>query len=551
MSIRTRLAAAVALVLLVTVAALELVVVRATRATLVDQLDDELREQAGRTVSGAGGYGGSRGPGGPRPGGDYWVGRDGSAGDPPGSQVDPTGTDQDLATPSLATTEDETLERAVAVFVYGPDGSLRRADPSGYPDDPDPPPSLPGVAEAGTRGGTGGGTRGGTGGALDGLVGRIVTRRAVDGSRAYRVLARRGPGGVVVVVAAPLAPVDAVVRRLARSVLAVGAVALLVATLASSWLIRRGLRPVDKMVETAAAIAAGDLGRRVPDADPRTELGRLGGALNEMLGRIEAAVRARAAGEERLRRFVADAAHELRTPLTSLRGYAELYRQGALPTPDAVANAMGRIEAEGARMARLVDDLLLLARLDQQRGLERRPVDLAAVVREAIADFGAVAPDRPVTEDLAAGATVAGDRARLRQVVDNLLANARVHTPPGTPVHVTVAAEGDHVAVTVADEGPGLAEADRARVFERFWRVDPGRARSRGGSGLGLAIVASLVVAHGGTVEVHSEPGRGAAFTVRLPRSAEVPLPARGAPVAQRGVVPADRNGRAAARDGV
>jgi two-component system OmpR family sensor kinase len=324
-----------------------------------------------------------------------------------------------------------------------------------------------------------------------------------------------------------------------RILLLVGALALIAATLASWWLIRRGLRPVDRMVDTAAAIAAGDLGRRVPDADPRTELGRLGGALNEMLHQIERAIHARTASEERLRRFVADAAHELRTPLTSLRGYAELYRQGALVGENGVANAMRRIEAEGARMARLVDDMLLLARLDQQRGIERRPVDVVALVREAAEDFRAVAPDRPLTETIDGEAIVTGDPARLRQVLDNLLTNARTHAPAGTAVHLSVAREGDQVAIAVADEGRGIPAEDRAKVFERFWRADP--ARGRGGTGLGLAIVASLVAAHGGTVTVDGPPGKGARFTVRLPlisRTRERPRLQRGTDDGRRQVPP-------------
>jgi two-component system OmpR family sensor kinase len=272
------------------------------------------------------------------------------------------------------------------------------------------------------------------------------------------------------------------------------------------------------MVETAAAIAAGDLSRRVPDANPETELGRLGTALNEMLGQIEAGIQERAAGEARLRRFVTDAAHELRTPLTSLRGYAELFRQGALPTTEAIGNAMGRIESEGARMARLVDDLLLLARTDQGRPLEKEPVDLVRLAREAAGDFAAADPDRPLISDLDGSAVVVGDPIRLRQAIDNLLANVRAHTPPGTPARVSVQRNGHWAEVTVADTGPGIPPQDQPRVFERFWRGDPARGRtSAGGAGLGLSIVDALVRAHGGTIDVDSAPGQGTAFTMRLP----------------------------------
>ena len=260
----------------------------------------------------------------------------------------------------------------------------------------------------------------------------------------------------------------------------------------------------------------------MPDADPRTELGRLGGALNEMLGQIESSLEVRTASESRLRRFVADAAHELRTPLTSLRGYAELYRQGALQDEPGVTNAMGRIEAEGARMSRLVDDLLLLARMDQQRGLELKTIDVVPLVEEAASDFRAVDPERPLTVSTSGNAFVRGDRIRLRQIIDNLLVNARIHTPPGTPVHITVAQGGNQVDIAIRDEGPGISLGDQKRVFERFWRADPARARKTGGSGLGLAIVTSLVEAHGGSVTIDSEPGSGATFTIHLP----VALPA-------------------------
>jgi two-component system OmpR family sensor kinase len=235
------------------------------------------------------------------------------------------------------------------------------------------------------------------------------------------------------------------------------------------------------------------------------------------MGRIESSHDAQAASENKLRRFVADAAHELRTPLTSLRGYAELYRQGALGTPASVDNAMGRIESEGARMARLVDDLLLLARMDQDRSLERTPVDLGDLVTDAVTDFRVVAPDRLATVEATPGVRVMGDHMRLRQVVDNLLTNVRTHTPPDADVHVSVAAEHGRAVLRVHDTGPGIAPEDQQRIFERFWRADRARSRSRGGSGLGLAIVASLVDAHDGLVAIESEAGEGSTFTVSLP----------------------------------
>ena len=459
MSIRSRLAIAVAIVLLVTLALLGTVFIRSTRAAMIDQLDQRLADEAMFEVRE-----GRRGEGGPKNGDRSYY-----------------------------------YKSQIGVYIFSPSGELLFDEPSGTFRDPDPPPRLP--ETFGTQ--------------MSSLVDRKITVPSNDGSLRYRMLVLQQPDSDYVVAVTPLTDVNQTIARLIRILLAVGAAALVAATLASWWLIRRGLRPVDRMVDTAAAIAAGDLGRRVPDADPRTELGRLGGALNEMLHQIERAIQARTASEDRLRRFVADAAHELRTPLTSLRGYAELYRQGALVGEVGVANAMRRIEAEGARMARLVDDMLLLARLDQQRGIERKPVDVVTLVREAAEDFRAVAPDRPLIESIDGDAVVTGDPARLRQVLDNLLTNARTHAPARTAVHLSVAREGNQVAIAVADEGRGIPEAERAKVFERFWRADP--ARGRGGTGLGLAIVASLVEAHGGTVAVDGPPGMGARFTVRLP----------------------------------
>jgi signal transduction histidine kinase len=298
-------------------------------------------------------------------------------------------------------------------------------------------------------------------------------------------------------------------------------------------LVRNSLRPLGEVERTAKAIAAGDLSRRVPEGDQRTEVGRLSAALNGMLGRIESAFRAQQESEERaretaerMRRFVADASHELRTPLTSIRGFAELYRQGAVREPAEVSRLMQRIEAEGARMGLLVEDLLLLARLDQQRPLAIAPVDLAEIAGDAVHDAAAVQPDRPISlrldDSLTEVPVVLGDESRLRQVVGNLVTNALTHTPATAAVTITLAedpASPDVVVVQVADEGPGMAREHAERVFERFYRADAARTRAAGGTGLGLAIVASLVAAHGGTVDLVTAEGQGAVFTVRLPRS--------------------------------
>jgi two-component system OmpR family sensor kinase len=318
-------------------------------------------------------------------------------------------------------------------------------------------------------------------------------------------------------VAIPLSEVTQTLRRLLVIELGATGGVLLVVGLAALALVRKGLRPLDDIGDVAGAIAGGDLSQRVPLAEPRTEVGRLGLSLNAMLGHIQSAFEARQASEDRLRRFVADASHELRTPLTSIRGYAELFRRGAAERPDDLAKVMRRIEEEAGRMGVLVDDLLLLARLDQGRPLERKPVDLVRVATDAVDDARAAAPDRPISLDAPDELMVSGDDVRLRQVAANLLANACQHTPPGTPVEVRLGDDGGAAVVDVVDHGPGLPADQADRVFERFYRADPSRARAGGGSGLGLSIVAAITEAHGGTVSVDSTPGEGARFRVALP----------------------------------
>jgi two-component system OmpR family sensor kinase len=341
-----------------------------------------------------------------------------------------------------------------------------------------------------------------------------------DGGTAWRVLATTLQSGGALVVAVPLTETTATLRRLLGVELVASAIVLAAVTALALWLVRIGLRPLDTMARTADEIAEGDLSQRVEPAEPRTEVGRLGLALNGMLTQIEAAFEQRKASEERLRRFVADASHELRTPLTSIRGYAELFRRGAESRPEDLARSMAAIEAEAARMGVLVDDLLLLARLDQGRPIERERVDLGTVAAEAVAGARAVDPARLVSLEVEGDVSLAGDAGRLRQVLDNLLENARVHTPPGTSTTVRLAREGDEVVLTVADDGPGLSPDARARAFERFYRDDEARSRDTGGAGLGLAIVAAIVLAHGGSVgvdDVVRGGGGGASITARLP----------------------------------
>ena len=350
-----------------------------------------------------------------------------------------------------------------------------------------------------------------------------------DGGGPYRVLVTPLDDGSVFSVALPLDDNQATLRKLLRIEGGMSAGVLVALAALGWWVVRLGLRPLDQIGATAAAIAAGDLSRRVERAEERTEVGRLGLALNRMLGQIESAFDERRATEDRLRRFVADASHELRTPLTSIRGYAELFRRGAADRPEDLATAMRRIEEESARMGVLVEDLLLLARLDQAkldegdvggaRPFERVPVDLARLAADAVADARAVSPDRSITFADGTPVMVLGDELRLRQVAANLLSNAQVHTPPGTSIRVTVTAAADVARLEVSDDGPGLAPGPAERVFERFFRVDKARSRATGGAGLGLSIVAAIADVHGGTARL--EPPRpdrpGATFVVELP----------------------------------
>lgn len=352
----------------------------------------------------------------------------------------------------------------------------------------------------------------------------LFTVGSVRGSTSFRVLVdavsiRVGSQDQTgtLIVAVPLTDVGATLSRLRLIEGVVAGAVVLGLGFLSWWLVRRGLRPLEQIGETAGAIAAGDLSRRVEPATDRTEVGRLGLSLNAMLAQIEAAFDERRASEARLRRFVADASHELRTPLTSIRGYAELFRRGAESRPEDLAKSMQRIEAEASRMGVLVDDLLLLARLDQGRPLERQPVDLSKVVTEAVESARAIEPDRPIEVSMNGSATLVGDEGRLRQVADNLIDNCRMHTPPGTPVRIKISTEGDRVVLSVADEGSGLDPEVAARVFERFYRGDPARSRGTGGAGLGLSIVSAIVEAHGGTVTASSPDAAGATFEVRLP----------------------------------
>ena len=396
--------------------------------------------------------------------------------------------------------------------------------------------------------------------------GKLTTVPAESGSDTWRVITEpvsyQGPDGTQVsgtlVVGADLGNINATVGNLAATVLIIGLIVVCILALAIVVVVRASLRPLVDIEATAGEIAAGHLNRRVPERDPRTEIGSLGRSLNTMLSQIETAFHAQEASEvaahqseERMRRFVADASHELRTPVTAIRGFAEYFRQrGGLArfrgrpepastaeaqaglTPDDVDRIMLRVEKEAARMGLLVEDLLLLARLDQQRPMARQPVDILSLAADAVHDARLLAPDRAIDLSVQPGAAflVIGDEPRLRQVIGNLTSNALNHTPDGVPIEVSVstgtleAKDGKQtpaVVLDVTDQGPGMTQEQARRVFERFYRADQARARHTGGSGLGLAIVASLVAAHGGVASVRTAEGQGATFRITLPLAPE------------------------------
>jgi two-component system, OmpR family, sensor kinase len=343
---------------------------------------------------------------------------------------------------------------------------------------------------------------------------RYFNAPATDGEGTYRLRAsiESNRPHQMLLVASSLGGLDSTLHRLLLIELIATAAVLAALAALALWVVRLGLRPLRRIEQTAAAITAGDLSQRIDHPDPQTEVGRVGSALNTMLDRIEAS-------DRRLRRFIADASHELRTPLTAVRAYAELFGRGAAAHPDDLERSMAGIRREAERMSVLVDDLLLLARLDEGRPLEREPVDLAAVVGQAVDAARVVEPERPI-ESSVEPATVTGDEVRLRQVVDNLLANARAHTPRETPVSVALRRVDGRAELTVADHGPGLSADEAGRVFERFYRADDSRARSSGGAGLGLSIVAAVTEAHEGKTEARQTPGGGATFVITLPLGA-------------------------------
>ena len=336
----------------------------------------------------------------------------------------------------------------------------------------------------------------------------------------FRVITRVLPSALgSVVVAQSLADFDKTTHRVGLVLFFIYLLVLIVIAIAARQVIRISLKPLEDVEETAELIAAGDLSARLPDVRPDTEVGRLVTSLNQMLTRIEESFAIKEESETKLRRFIADASHELRTPLTAIRGFAELHRQGAVPNGEPTKELLGRIENESVRMGTLVEDLLLLARLDQSREMEMKPVNLSKVVNECVASARAAGPTHPITISISTNEAFAlGDETRIFQVITNLLTNARVHTPVGTSIEVILNQSDDGVAISVTDHGNGLAKEDQAKIFERFFRVDPSRQRnSSEGSGLGLSIVDAVMRAHGGRVSVTSEQGKGSTFTLFFP----------------------------------
>lgn len=343
-----------------------------------------------------------------------------------------------------------------------------------------------------------------------------------EGTQAdVRAIAKVLPSGLgTVVVSTSLADVENTQNKLQGFFLLITLIVLLLIALLSRWIIQISLRPLREVEHTAAAIADGDYSARLPKIDEGTEVGRLSASLNTMLGRIEESFAARVASESRLRRFVADASHELRTPLTAIRGFAELHRQGAVTGEEKTKELVGRIEKESIRMSSLVEDLLLLARMDQAPSFNKQPVDLDRVVQDCVISARAAGPDHTITFENADGSEnyVLGDETRIHQAVQNLLANARTHTPANTHINVVINSGEDETTISVIDDGPGLVPEIQEKIFERFFRADPSRVRSSGeGSGLGLSIVDAVMKAHGGSVTLKSEVGHGCAFTLHFP----------------------------------
>jgi two-component system OmpR family sensor kinase len=506
-SLRTRLLLALGAVALVALIAADLATYSSLKSFLISRVDEQLDTTHDAVLQAM--YHPSGPPNGPVPEGTQ----------PGGSQTD--GNSQPGAAPDgdypdtgSAASNFQRLAPGTFVALLQPNGSVVTQQPyveeGGKQLEPKLPAHLSSLAGSGER---------------TPPRSRNFDASAVQaGSSSFRVSASQIPGGDILVVALPLSGEQQTLDRLLNIELAVTGGALILAGLIGWWMVRVGLRPLSAIERTAAAISQGELGRRVPGETPKTEVGRLARVINSMLGRIEGAFAAREAtlsdlrrSEGTLRRFVSDASHELRTPLAAVSAYAELFERGANQRPEDLTRVIAGIRAETARMGHLVDDLLLLARMDEGRPLERVQVELVGLAAEAVHAAAAVGPEWELQLEASEPVEVVGDPARLRQVIDNLLANVRAHTPPGTTAKVKVDRMDDRVVLRVADDGPGIPPEEAERLFERFYRADQSRSRSSGGSGLGLSIVWAIVSAHGGTVSASPGDGGGSVFTVTLP----------------------------------
>ena len=456
MAIRTKIAAAMAVLLIVAVSIIGFVTVQTVSNHLIDQVDHKLD--------------GVIEQGGLRSGPDY---------------------------------SDKVPYNEFALIIFDEDGRFIGGNPAGYKDAPYPMPDITSApAESG-----------------------YFTVESADGEMTYRAVTLAdteatvlGVDGIyTIVVATSMEGVEATSATLTKTVVVTGLVVAAIGILAAWVITRRGLRVVDHMVTDAETVASGSLDHRITAADPRTEMGRLSLALNRMVSRLTDAITERDRQHGRLRQFVADAGHELRTPLTAIGGYVQLYQSGAAAEGEKLDRAMDRIGSENARLAKLVDDLMVLSRLDEEVGGDRELVELTQLAQDAVDDAEVADPTHPVTLHAAHAVTVVANEGQLRQVLVNLLTNARVHTPQGTPIDVTVDVEQGWAVLRVHDHGPGIPAEHRQKVFDRFYRADPSRSRATGGSGLGLSIVSSIVAAHGGQIRLDSEPGEGTRVEVRLP----------------------------------
>ncbi|MCP4306470.1 MAG: HAMP domain-containing histidine kinase [Actinomycetia bacterium] len=463
-TLRRRLTIVVGLIILIVSASIAVAVSLATRNVLIAEVDEALLAFS------------TRPPPLPNP-------------------ADPPAT---IDEPSTEPTGDERFQ-PFALIRFDHNGDVAFVQPAGYADDPEPLPDVSALTPT----------------ELAGSAGTSITLGTVGDAGSLRALVREDPDGYELL-AQSLDSVNSTTRQMVVTSLLVSLLAAL-AGIGVAWLLlRRGFRPVDDMIDTAGAIASGDLSRRTDPVESTTELGQLATALDHMLARIESADRDRLREAERLRRFVDDASHELRTPIAAITGYAELYTEGGVEPGPKLDRAMARINEASHRAGRLIEDLLALARLDREIGFGRERIDLAALV-EDIAEDGRVSTGRDIRSDIAGPVIVDADPVWLRQAIENLISNAATHAPTSTSIELVVHHAGNQAEIAVIDHGPGIAETERERVFDRFARPDAGRDRTHGGAGLGLAIVREVVLSHDGGVEISETPGGGATVRVSLP----------------------------------